>query len=83
MVKRTRKVGICGRFGPRYGSSLRKMAKKMVESQHATYFCPFCGKKAIKRTAVGIWKCKRCKRILAGGAYQLTYSNTELQAEHP
>ncbi len=44
MGKRTRKVGICGKFGTRYGASLRKMVKKFEEGQHARYGCPFCGK---------------------------------------
>lgn len=28
MAKRTRKVGICGKYGTRYGASLRKVVKK-------------------------------------------------------
>ena len=32
MSKRTKKVGIVGRYGCRYGASIRKMAKKIVES---------------------------------------------------
>lgn len=30
--------------GTRYGASLRKQIKKMEVSQHAKYFCEFCGK---------------------------------------
>ncbi|KAM7453725.1 hypothetical protein BLSTO_05524 [Blastocystis sp. subtype 1] len=36
--KRTKKVGICGKYGTRYGSSLRKIVKKIEISQHSTYF---------------------------------------------
>jgi large subunit ribosomal protein L37Ae len=46
--------------------------KKIEISQHAKYNCVFCGKDAIKRSAVGIWKCGVCKKVIAGGAYQLT-----------
>ena len=33
-------------------------------------YCPFCGKKAIKRQAAGIWKCRGCRRAIAGGAWE-------------
>ncbi|KAK9864837.1 hypothetical protein WJX84_008463 [Apatococcus fuscideae] len=71
MAKRTKKVGIVGKYGTRYGSSLRKQIKKIEVSQHSKYFCSFCGKFAVRRQAVGIWKCKSCKKTTAGGAYVL------------
>lgn len=37
-------VGIVGKYGTRYGASLRKQIKKMEVSQHSKYFCNFCGK---------------------------------------
>lgn len=33
-----------GKYGTRYGASLRKMVKKIEISQHAKYTCSFCGK---------------------------------------
>uniref|UniRef100_A0A673TFB7 Ribosomal protein L37a n=1 Tax=Suricata suricatta TaxID=37032 RepID=A0A673TFB7_SURSU len=42
MAKRTKKVGIVGKYGTRYGASLRKMVKKIEISQHAKYTCSFC-----------------------------------------
>jgi large subunit ribosomal protein L37Ae len=69
MTKRTKKVGVVGKYGVRYGSSLRKQVKKMEITQHAKYTCTFCGKDTVKRTAVGIWKCKGCKKTIAGGAW--------------
>merc|ERR1711915_526401 len=71
MSKRTKKVGITGKYGVRYGASLRKTVKKMEVWQHGCYTCAFCGKDATKRTAVGIWKCRSCKKVTAGGAWQL------------
>ncbi|KAJ8494073.1 hypothetical protein OPV22_015794 [Ensete ventricosum] len=71
MTKRTKKAGIVGKYGTRYGASLRKQIKKMEVSQHAKYFCEFCGKYAVKRKAVGIWGCKDCGKVKAGGAYTL------------
>merc|ERR1711941_113210 len=69
MAKRTKKVGIVGKYGTRYGASLRKMAKKIEVSQHAKYTCKFCGKDNMKRSVVGIWKCKSCRKTVAGGAW--------------
>lgn len=43
-AKRTKKVGVVGKYGTRYGASLRKMLKKIEISQHAKYACYFCGK---------------------------------------
>merc|ERR1711909_192546 len=71
MAKRTKKVGVVGKYGTRYGASLRKTVKKMEITQHAKYLCTFCGKESMKRTAVGIWKCsvKNCNITVAGGAW--------------
>ena len=43
-AKRTKKVGVVGKYGTRYGASLRKMIKKIEITQHAKYTCLFCGK---------------------------------------
>ena len=71
MGKHTKKVGITGKFGTRYGASIRKQIKKMEVSQHARFNCVFCGKDAVSRVVVGIWKCSSCKKTMAGGAYAL------------
>ncbi len=73
MGKRTRKVGVVGKYGTRYGASLRKQVKKMEIGQHARYICAFCGKKSVRRVAVGIWKChaKTCGKVVAGGAWSV------------
>lgn len=47
MAKRTKKVGIVGKYGTRYGASLRKSVKKMEVSQHSKYTCAFCGKVSV------------------------------------
>merc|ERR1712146_724872 len=51
MAKRTKKVGIVGKYGTRYGASLRKIVKKMEVSQHKRYQSPSCGANTLKRTA--------------------------------
>merc|ERR1712055_575170 len=70
MAKRTRKVGIVGKYGTRYGASLRKIVKKMEVSQRKRYQSPFCGANSLKRTAVGIWQCSRTGKKVAGGAWE-------------
>lgn len=72
MGKRTKKVGITGKYGTRYGATLRKLLRKIEVSQHASYNCSFCGKDRVKRVATGIWKCSACGKTQAGGAYSLT-----------
>ncbi|ELW66821.1 Putative 60S ribosomal protein L37a [Tupaia chinensis] len=71
-AKCTKKVGIIGKYGTRYGASLRKMEKKIEISQHAKYTCSFCGKTKMKRWAVGIWHCASCMKTVAGGAWTYT-----------
>ena len=72
MARRTKKVGICGKFATRYGASLRKTIKKIEISQRKKYPCPFCGKESVKRVAVGIWTCQKCQKSVTGGAYTPT-----------
>uniref|UniRef100_A0A0G4IDF1 Ribosomal protein L37a n=1 Tax=Chromera velia CCMP2878 TaxID=1169474 RepID=A0A0G4IDF1_9ALVE len=67
-----RSVGVTGKYGTRYGAACRKLVKKFEISQHAKYNCPFCGKDSVKRSAVGIWSCKSCKKIMAGGAWTMS-----------
>ncbi|PLW06796.1 hypothetical protein PCANC_14466 [Puccinia coronata f. sp. avenae] len=72
MTKRTKKVGVTGKYGTRYGASLRKQIKKMEVTQHARYTCTFCGKDTVKRSAVGIWDCRSCRKVIAGGAWTVS-----------
>ncbi|XP_068963589.1 large ribosomal subunit protein eL43-like [Petaurus breviceps papuanus] len=74
MAKRTKKVRIVGKYGTRYGASIRKIVKKIEISQHAKYTCSFCGKTKMKRQAVGIWHCGSCMKTVAGGTW--TYNTT-------
>jgi large subunit ribosomal protein L37Ae len=74
MERRTKKVGITGKYGTRYGAKLRKQAKAIEILQRTKYVCPFCGKSSIRRQAVGIWRCKACRRCIAGGAWEFATS---------
>jgi ribosomal protein L37AE/L43A len=44
MAKRTKKAGVTGKYGTRYGAAIRKIVKKFELQQHAKYVCPPCGK---------------------------------------
>ena len=67
----TKKVGIAGRFGSRYGRRIRERIKKIESSyRKKTYECPSCHKMSLKRESYGIWVCKSCGKKIAGGAYK-------------
>ncbi len=67
---RTKHVGIAGKFGTRYGSTLRKQYKEVMEKRYAPHQCPFCGAKGyVRRISTGIWECRKCGSKWAGGAY--------------
>ena len=75
MAKRTKKAGIVGKYGTRYGGALRKITKKYEVASHMKYVCPFCGKNSMKRRAVGIWRCSRCYKTITGGAWTPSTNN--------
>ncbi len=70
MARRTRIVGPVGRYGPRYGVSVRKRVRDILVRKQGPHVCPFCGAEGtVKRVAVGIWKCRKCGSVWAGAAY--------------
>lgn len=67
---RTKVVGPVGKYGARYGVSVRKKVREILLKMYADHECPFCGTKgSVERVSVGIWKCRKCGNIWAGGAY--------------
>lgn len=70
MDKKANKSGVVGKYGTRYGQKLRKQVKGIEVLQRKKVICPFCGKLSIKRAAAGIWKCRACRRSVAGGAWE-------------
>ncbi len=66
----TKKLGSAARFGARYGWRIRKLVWE-VEKQYRNrrQECPYCGKKAVKRVAAGIFVCKACGAKFTGRAY--------------
>ena len=76
MVK-TKKVGLTGKFGTRYGRGVKVVFEKIERTQKATYVCPSCKKTSVKRVSTGIWQCKKCNVKFTGGAYSPTTGLTE------
>ena len=58
MVK-TVKVKSAGRFGTRYGRSVRAKITEIESRQRKKQNCIFC-KGIAKRSSKGIWECKKC-----------------------
>ena len=65
----TKKVGSTGRYGARYGAKLRRRVLDIEKKASEPVRCPSCATKALKRQAVGLWKCNKCNLLFAGGAY--------------
>ena len=68
-MARTKKVGITGRFGARYGRKAKRSVKNIEENIQKPHVCPKCDRPYVKRQAAGIWKCKKCGTVFTGGAY--------------
>ena len=68
-MARTKKVGITGRFGARYGRKAKRSVKIIEENMKKNHVCPKCDRPYVKRQAAGIWKCRKCGAVFTGGAY--------------
>jgi len=65
------KVGPAGRYGVKYGRTLRTKLNKIEEKQRSRQVCPQCKQKAVKRVSSGIWQCRKCNAKFAGKAYEV------------
>ncbi|MFX0114887.1 MAG: 50S ribosomal protein L37Ae [Candidatus Hodarchaeota archaeon] len=66
---KTKKVGSTGRFGTRYGTTLRKRVLRLEKELRVKHKCPSCSSQKVKRFSVGIWICRFCGHKFTGGAY--------------
>lgn len=72
MSQGTKKVGSTGRFGPRYGVSVRRRLGTVEKKQKQKHECPSCSKIKVKRISTGIFQCGGCDYQFASGAYYPT-----------
>ena len=66
---RTKKVGSTGRFGTRYGATMRKRVRKIDDSLKSKHKCPSCSSIKVKRASIGIWRCSFCGFRFTGGSW--------------
>ena len=71
MATKLKKTKSAGRFGARYGRSVRARVVKIEEKQRKKQKCPFCGKTGVKRVSKGIWYCPKCDKKFASNTYYL------------
>ena len=65
-------LGSAKRFGARYGRKLKLKFSKIETEQRKLHKCPYCSKTAVKRVAMGIWSCRKCKAKFTGKAYSIS-----------
>jgi len=69
-MARTKLLKSAGRFGVRYGRSVKRKIADIELKQKRKQYCIFCSGKA-KRLSKGIWLCKKCGKKFTGHAYYL------------
>ena len=82
MSRRTKKVRSVGRFGSRYGVRIRRRLQEVEAEQRKRHQCPRCLAYSVKRQGTGVWNCRRCGLVFAGGAYKPVVTTT-VRAEVP
>ena len=71
MPTKLKKTKSAGRFGAKYGRSVKSKLVKVEEKQRKKQKCPYCKKLGVKRLSSGIWKCSRCNKKFASNTYYL------------
>jgi large subunit ribosomal protein L37Ae len=68
MVKKTA-YGSVKRLGARYGRTIKFKLGKIEAEQRKKHKCPYCNYDQVRRKALGIWYCKKCKATFTNKAY--------------
>ena len=66
----TKKVKSAGKFGARYGKTIRGKVAAIEAVQRRKHKCPYCERFTVRRVAAGIWECKKCHAKFTGKAYR-------------
>ena len=69
-MARTKKVGVAGKFGARYGKKIRDSYVDIHKARKKKHICPECKKPGVTRIAAGVWKCRKCGLLFSGKAYK-------------
>ena len=71
MPSKSKKSKASGRFGARYGKTVRANLVRIEDKQRIKQKCPYCNKLGVKRLSKGIWKCSKCDKKFASHAYYI------------
>jgi len=71
MTTKNKKTKSAGRFGARYGKTVKDKLVKVEVKQRIKQKCPLCERMGAKRLSKGIWECPKCNKKFAGGTYYL------------
>src|SRR3989344_5236523 len=74
-------LGSVKRYGARYGRKLKLKLSKIETEQRKLHKCPYCSKIAVKRVALGIWRCRKCNAKFSGKAYSISKKIISKEAE--
>ncbi len=66
-----KKLKSAKRFGARYGRRVKEKFAEIEKEQRKLHKCPYCNNVKVKRIAVGIWYCRKCKAKFTGKAYTI------------
>ena len=71
-MRKRKSSKVIGRFGVRYGRSVRKRVGQIEVELRKKHRCKNCGALKVKRISVGVWKCNKCGLTFSGAAYTPT-----------
>ena len=78
-MARTKKVGITGRFGARYGRKAKRSVKIIEENMKKDHVCPKCARPYVKRQLLEFGNAKNVVQYLLVGLtfHKLLWQNLQ------